>query len=170
MKTLMAALLGLALAGVIAACDDTDLQDAQRIDMTISDQALEPGSAEAEAGDIELAITNEGESRRSVAVSGDQGQIASTDSIEPGQEGTLELNLDAGTYRVHDTENPAIESTLTVRDGTRTETVTERDTVTERETERETETEVRTETVPPEDTGEPDSGGAQAPEQTQTAP
>lgn len=168
LRLLLVAVLGLGTAFGVAACgddDDAGESSGQRIDLSVSDQGFDPAEIQASAGELRLEITNNGDSAHAVAIQGDEGEVDRlNENLEPGENRTLRITVDPGTYDIVDPNDPNLRGVLTVSGGTATQTETETTTETvvpptetqtetvvpptETQTETQTETEVETQTVP----------------------
>lgn len=69
----------------------------QTIEVTLGDLFIEPKQLEAQAGDVTLEVTNEGQTEHNFAVEGH----GATEMIPPGETATLQVaSLEAGEYKV----------------------------------------------------------------------
>lgn len=155
---------------------------AEQVTIRETEFELDPSRADGGAkGLVTLKVVNEGDIAHSLAVEGPNGLVELDGSVEPGTEGTLEVDLDKpGTYRMYcplgdhaakgmagtitvGGENPARGGegdTETRTETTPTQTQTQTQTTTQTRTTTETvttpsETETETETRPTATTGTP---------------
>lgn len=158
---LLIAAAGAFSAVAIAACDDSEdvvLEDAQEVDLRITDTSFEPDRVEVSAGVVRFRIDNDGDQTHQLAVE-KTNEVEESDPIEPGESGTLTVTLPAGEYTMYDPRDDyrdrGLEGTVVVRGGPDTieQTVTEEgtDTVIE-DTETDTVTREDTDTVTRRDT------------------
>jgi manganese oxidase len=69
----------------------------QTIEVTLGDLFIEPKQLEAQAGDVILEVTNEGQTEHNFAIEGH----GATEMIPPGETATLQVaSLEAGEYKV----------------------------------------------------------------------
>lgn len=73
---------------------------AQRVQVSLSDSAIEmPPSIPS--GKTLFTVTNTGKQEHSFGITGPAGDKVLEKALQPGESGTLELQLDNGTYRVY---------------------------------------------------------------------
>ena len=58
--------------------------------------------AEIAAGDITFEVSNEGDSRHGIAIEDQEGELLGATTLVPGESGTVEVTLEAGTYIIYD--------------------------------------------------------------------
>ncbi|MDQ3588548.1 MAG: cupredoxin domain-containing protein [Actinomycetota bacterium] len=159
--TLLIAAAGAFSAVAIAACNDVEdavVEDAQEVEIRITDTALEPDRVEVSAGVVRFRIDNDGDQTHQLAVE-TANEVDESDSIESGSSKTLTVTLPAGEYTMYDPRDDyrerGLEGIVVVRGGPDTieQTVTEEgtDTVIE-DTETDTVTREDTDTVTRRDT------------------
>ena len=155
---LLAAAAGALSAVAIAACDDEEdvaLDDAQEVDLRVTDTGIEPDRVEVTPGVIRFRIENEGDQEHQLAVE-TSNDVEESESIEPNSSGTLTVSLVAGEYEIYDSEfrERGVEGVVVVSDGSNTveRTVTDEDTDTVTREDTDTVTREDTDTVTREDT------------------
>lgn len=152
---LAASLLGVAMAMAVTACGDDEVanvEEAESIELTLSEFDIEPDGPDVDAGVIELEISNEGDEEHALAIETSDDEIDRTERIPPGESRTLKLDFRPGKYKFYDplgdNREEGMEGTLTVKRRTETETETDTDTDTETDTVKRTEEDVETVTQP----------------------
>jgi uncharacterized cupredoxin-like copper-binding protein/predicted small secreted protein len=111
---------GAGQTGGSAADDSTDLLS-ERLDVMLVDHEIEMDST-ADEGIVAFFVSNEGDEEHGLEVvqaNGDNEDILGTVNVAPGEEGQLELELEAGEYIVYcpvgdHREEHGMETTLTV--------------------------------------------------------
>lgn len=110
-KQMRAAILSAALLTGLpffVACggDDTEEQQIQTIQVSITDQQIQM-PAELPTGMAVFKVTNAGTREHSFAVTGPSGDVKLEESLAPGETGELEMILDTGTHRVYNPLDPS---------------------------------------------------------------
>lgn len=127
---LVAVLGGVSAVG-LAACSDDDItgDDADEVELSVSERDLSPDRVEVDAGEIEFVVRNDGERVHAFAVETPDG-VERTDNIDPGETGRITVELSEGSYRMYDPRggyrNRGVSGTVVVRSDDDTDTVTER--------------------------------------------
>lgn len=127
---LVAVLGGVSAVG-LAACSDDDItgDDADEVELSVSERDLSPDRVEVDAGEIEFVVRNDGERVHAFAVETPDG-VERTDNIDPGETGRITVELSEGSYRMYDPRggyrNRGVSGTVVVRSDDGTDTVTER--------------------------------------------
>ena len=131
---LLLASLGALSALVLGACGSDDVfgGDAdEQVKVSVTERDLDPGRVVVNAGKIEFEVRNEGKRVHAFAVNTKDG-VERTETIKPGESGSLTVDLSAGSYRMYDPRGGyrrrGVSGTVVVRseDRDRDETVTER--------------------------------------------
>jgi hypothetical protein len=93
----------LAVLPLLAACGNKEPEvapAAQQVQVSVSDRSIEmPPSVSA--GKTLFTVTNTGKDEHSFGITGPAGDKVLEKALQPGESGTLELQLDDGTYRVY---------------------------------------------------------------------
>jgi plastocyanin len=76
----------------------------------MTDNAFSPESIDAAAGTVSVSLTNAGEIAHTFTIA----DLGVDETVEPGEEGTVEFDAEAGTYDVVCTFHPDMEATLNV--------------------------------------------------------
>lgn len=99
----LVALSGASSAVALAACsaDDISADDAEQVELSLTERDLSPGRVEVDAGEIEFVVRNDGERLHSFAVETGDG-IERTKDIKPGETERVTVDLTAGRYRMYD--------------------------------------------------------------------
>ena len=127
---LVAVLGGVSAVG-LAACSDDDItgDDAEEVELSVTERDLSPDRVEVDAGEIEFVVRNDGERLHAFAVETRDG-VERTENIEPGETGRITVDLSEGRYRMYDPRggyrNRGVSGTVVVRSDDDTDTVTER--------------------------------------------
>ena len=153
---LLIASAGAFSAVALAACEDEDgdvlPDDAQEVDIGITDTALDPERVEVEPGTIRFNIENNGDQTHELAVE-TANEVEESGEIGPGETGSLSVALPPGEYDIYDPRDNfrerGVEGVLVVRDNTDTveRTVTDEDTATVTQEDTDTVTREDTDTV-----------------------
>ena len=165
-KRLFLALL-IASAGALsavglAACDDEDGEvlpdDAQEVDVEMTDTAIEPDRVEVTPGTIRFRIENNGDQPHELAVE-TANEVETSGEVDPGETGSMSVPLPPGEYAMYDPQDDfrerGVEGVVVVRDtstDTVERTVTDEDTDTVTREDTDTVTDEDTDTVTREDT------------------
>jgi plastocyanin len=72
----------------------------QTIDVAASDFMFAPADLQADAGDVTINLTNDGQSDHALEIEGN-GVEEETDTIPPGESTSLTLTLEDGTYEIY---------------------------------------------------------------------
>jgi len=120
MRTISALLLVLALSAVLAtsACGGSS-QPAGSIKIVLADFSFTPSDIQAKAGSPQFYLVNEGKSSHDMTITDSSGkQIGRSELVQPGNTGTLQVNLSAGSYNVFCSQpghaDAGMKATLTV--------------------------------------------------------
>lgn len=74
-------------------------EDLEGTPVVLSDFAIAPAALTAPAGEIQLAVTNDGPTPHNLVIRDDAGEVlATTRILNPGEGETLTVTLPAGTY------------------------------------------------------------------------
>lgn len=147
----------------LTACSEDDISgdDAEQVELSLTERDLSPGRVEVDAGEIEFVVRNDGERLHAFAVETGDG-IERTKDIKPGETERVTVDLSAGRYQMYDPRggyrNRGVSGTIVV-------TSKDAETVTERTVER-----TVVEEAPEEDLPEVDDPGIQEPEAQQPPP
>jgi len=94
----------LASLSLLAGCGDRQSQAegpvAKKVQVSLSDKGIDMPSS-VEAGLTSFAVTNTGKQEHSFGIAGPAGDKVLDKTLKPGESGSLELQLDSGTYRVY---------------------------------------------------------------------
>lgn len=105
----LAAALGMGLMLASAACGSGG-QPAGSIKVTLSDYAFSPKSLEARAGSSTFYLVNAGHLAHDFVILDSGGKrLGGSDLVQPGNDSTVTVKLDAGTYKVVCTQQGHIE-------------------------------------------------------------
>jgi plastocyanin len=92
----------------------------QQLDVSASDFAFSPAELSADAGEITIVLTNDGEFPHAIEIEGG-GLEESSDTIEPGDSTELTFSAEDGTYEIYcpvgDHRDRGMVGTLTVGGG-----------------------------------------------------
>ncbi len=153
---LLVAAAGALSAVAIAACDDNDEVTAdsdEEVQIRITDTVLDPERVEVRPGTIRFLVDNDSDQTHELAVETPNG-VEQSGAIEPGDSGSVTVELDEGEYEMYDPlknyRERGVEGVVVVSGDTDTVTEEDTDTVTEEDTD--TVTEEDTDTVTREDT------------------
>ena len=121
MKTISALLALLALSALVTAagCGGGSAQPAGSIKVVLADFSFTPSDIQAQAGSREFYLVNEGKSSHDMTITDSSGkQLARSELVQPGNSGTLQVTLSAGTYNVFCSQpghaDAGMKATLTV--------------------------------------------------------
>jgi uncharacterized cupredoxin-like copper-binding protein len=112
------AIVALALPAALGGCgDDEDEETAttpateadgaaetgggETVDISLVDFAIEPDQVEARSGAVTFDVSNDGETLHNLEIEGDGVEEELPEDLQPGQSGTLELDLQPGTYEMY---------------------------------------------------------------------
>ena len=101
---LLVAAFGAFSAFALAACSDDDItgdDGDDQVSVVLREFDISPEEAEASAGEIEFVIENEGNRVHELAIRTDDG-VERSGEIDPGESGSLTVNLPEGTYEMYD--------------------------------------------------------------------
>jgi uncharacterized cupredoxin-like copper-binding protein len=122
-----AALLGIGLLG----CGSDDAKESatqrtsgasQTVDVSATEFKLEPSDPKVDEGVVTFNVVNAGKATHSLEVEGPDGEVELEKALQPGQSGTLEMNLSrAGTYEwycpIDGHKDSGMRGEITVGDG-----------------------------------------------------
>src|SRR5688500_12741796 len=93
----LVAVLGAASAVALTACSDDDItgNDADEVELSLTERDLSPGRVEVDAGEIEFVVRNDGERLHAFAVETPNG-VERTENIKPGETERITVDLSAG--------------------------------------------------------------------------
>jgi plastocyanin len=118
MKTVVALLLVVALAGCGSDEEPDAAADGDGLEVSAVDFAFEPDSLELPEGGGTVVLSNDGEFPHALAV---DGEDAASETIDPGATTELSLDLEPGNYTVFcpvgDHRDRGMEGTLVVGSG-----------------------------------------------------
>jgi uncharacterized cupredoxin-like copper-binding protein len=102
MRTISALLVVLALSAFLTttACGGSS-QPAGSIKVVLADFSFTPSAIQASAGSPVFYLVNEGKSSHDMTITDSSGkQVGRSELVQPGNTGTFQVTLSAGTYNV----------------------------------------------------------------------
>jgi plastocyanin len=114
------AIMALALGAIAAGCgdDDDEAEEAattpatetngggaagggDTVDISLVDFAIEPDQVDVAAGPVTFDVANDGEAPHNLEIEGGGVEEVLPEDLQAGQSGTLEVDLQAGTYEMY---------------------------------------------------------------------
>lgn len=129
---ILVASLGAASAIGLAACSQDDISGADnQVSVSLRDFDISPETVEVAAGQVEIEASNDGDRVHELAIRTPSG-VERTGEIEPGESGSMTVDIPEGTHRLFDPLRDYQERGMTAR----LVATEDDDTVTERTVER----------------------------------
>jgi plastocyanin len=123
MRKLLGGLVVIILAFGLASCGDDDddggtaasdqssgSEEPNTVKVTAANLAFDPTTAEATAGEVYFAVTNDDDTKHTFTIDDTDVDI----KLDPKSSGEAEADLDAGTYEWHCQIHSSMKGTLTV--------------------------------------------------------